>query len=268
MAGRRATPHRPPGLGGDDGIVHDALLFRCRELRGRHLTSADEVLLYVDIHGVSLVDARTRTCDQRVGFNDMTSWCATSSDAFQLKCFGRSGKLEERRFATEPDAALDLQLALESRVQLYVHHPFDVKRMQAAAASFREGDVISSRTLARAAALDDASRWSRRGNAETRDVLHPTSDARPNPNPSTLTTKPRTATRALDTPGGRLARAGFRRATPAREPSDPPSIARTVRAGRRRTPRRRLRHRLRLRLRLRLRDRDRRRLRRVGRVTR
>ena len=233
MAGRRATPHRPPGLGGDDGTAHDALLFRCRELRGRHVTSAEEVLLYVDIHGVSLVDARTRTCDQRVGFNDMTSWCATSSDAFQLKCFGRSGKLEERRFATEPDAALDLQLALESRVQLYVHHPFDVKRMQAAAASFREGDVVSSRILARAASLDDTARWSRRGNAETRDQPHPTSDARPNPSkhPSNLstTTRPGTANRALDTPGGRLARAGFRRATPARE--NPPKIPSVSRRG-------------------------------------
>ena len=231
------------------------------------MTSTDEVLLYVDIHGVSLVDARTRTCDQRVGFNDMTSWCATSSDAFQLKCFGRSGKLEERRFATEPDAALDLQLALEARVQLYVHHPFDVKRMQAAAASFREGDVISSRTLARAAALDDASRWSRRGNAETRDVRHPTSDARPNPNPSTMT-RPRTATRALDTPGGRLARAGFRRATPrartiesildrAHRPRRTPPYAAVAFAVARRSPSPSP-----------LRLRDRRRLRRVGRVTR
>lgn len=197
----------------DGGPPVDALVVPCRELRGRTVRVAEDVLLYVDILGVALVDPTTRLCEQRVGFPDMTSWCATSGDTFVAKCFGRAGKLEERTFATSSGAAPSLQLALERRVQLYVDQPLLTKRAQAAAATFREGDVLDRRVLRAARTLGDAEWYDassgRRGAQPRASARHRATEPPP-AHASSLQ-------RQRATPGGRLARAGARRAAPAPE---------------------------------------------------
>ena len=151
--------------------------------------------------GVALVDPTTRLCEQRVGFPDMTSWCATSGDTFVAKCFGRAGKLEERTFATSSGAAPSLQLALERRVQLYVDQPLLTKRAQAAAATFREGDVLDRRVLRAARTLGDAEWYDassgRRGAQPRASARHRATEPPP--------ARASSLQRQRATPGGRLA---------------------------------------------------------------
>ena len=197
----------------DGGPPVDALVVPCRELRGRTVRVAEDVLLYVDILGVALVDPTTRLCEQRVGFPDMTSWCATSGDTFVAKCFGRAGKLEERTFATSSGAAPSLQLALERRVQLYVDQPLLTKRAQAAAATFREGDVLDRRVLRAARTLGDAEWYDASSGRRGAHYIRASARHR-----ATDTPRPRVVSSTSEShAGGRLARAGARARAPAPE---------------------------------------------------
>ena len=193
----------------------EAVFVACHELLGRLRRRAPrETLLYVDVNGVALLDAKTARCVSRAGFNELTSWCAVDARVFELKQLGvETRKLELRRFETTSGVAAELAAAMRSRVRLYVERPDEVRRLRATAAAFRAGDTVRRETLARAHALGGgeaeaaASRFAKQtpfakfpGNAGSR------------------------APRALRaaTPGERLARAGARRAArfSARDQSD------------------------------------------------
>lgn len=200
------------GLASDAASSPDpeAVFVACHELLGRLRRRAPrETLLYVDVNGVALLDAKTARCVSRAGFNELTSWCAVDARVFELKQLGvETRKLELRRFETTSGVAAELAAAMRSRVRLYVERPDEVRRLRATAAAFRAGDTVRRETLARAHALGG-------GEADA---------AASKQTPFAKKKFPGSAdSRARRTPGERLARAGARRAArfSARDQSQP-----------------------------------------------
>lgn len=197
----------------------EAVFVVCHELLGRFNRRAPrQTLLYVDVNGVALVDAKTGRCVSRTAFNALTSWCAVDAHVFELKQLGvETRKLEARRFEMPRGVAAELFAALRSRVRLYVERPDEVRRLRANAAAFRAGDRVCRETLARAHALGGGGgETAFRGEAvpsASRDENTPSARFR-------LKSVDSEALRvASATPGERLARAGARRTARTRDQS-------------------------------------------------
>ena len=152
------------GSGFGIGLVSDAasspdpeaVFVVCHELLGRlNRRAPRQTLLYVDVNGVALVDAKTARCVSRAAFNELTSWCAVDARVFELKQLGvETRKLESRRFEMpKAGVAAELDAAMRSRVRLYVERPDEVRRLRATAAAFRTGDRVRREALARAHGL-------------------------------------------------------------------------------------------------------------------
>ena len=133
------------GSGFGIGLVSDAasspdpeaVFVVCHELLGRlNRRAPRQTLLYVDVNGVALVDAKTARCVSRAAFNELTSWCVVDARVFELKQLGvETRKLESRRFEMpKPGVAAELDAAMRSRVRLYVERPDEVRRLRATAA--------------------------------------------------------------------------------------------------------------------------------------
>jgi hypothetical protein len=210
------------GLASDAASSPDpeAVFVVCHELLGRlHRRAPRQTLLYVDVNGVALLDAKTARCVSRAGFNELTSWCAVDARVFELKQLGvETRKLELRRFETTSAVAAELAAAMRSRVRLYVERPDEVRRLRATAATFRAGDTVRRETLARAHALGGgeaaaaASRFAKQTPFAKKKVPGSADESRA-----------RRLVRAA-TPGERLARAGARRAALARDRSQPSEV--------------------------------------------
>mgnify|MGYP001240764094 CR=1 FL=1 len=146
------------GLASDAASSPDpeAVFVVCHELLGRlNRRAPRQTLLYVDVNGVALVDAKTARCVSRAAFNELTSWCAVDARVFELKQLGvETRKLESRRFEMpKAGVAAELDAAMRSRVRLYVERPDEVRRLRATAAAFRTGDRVRREALARAHGL-------------------------------------------------------------------------------------------------------------------
>ena len=198
----------------------EAMFVVCHELLGRLRRRAPrQTLLYVDVNGVALVDAKTKRCVSRAAFNELTSWCAVDAHVFELKQLGvETRKLESRRFEMTRGVAAELCAALRSRVRLYVERPDEVRRLRATAAGFRAGDRVCRETLARARALGDGGgETAFRGEAVASASRY---EKTPSAKFRLESVNSEVLRVASATPGERLARAGARRRLPrARDPS-------------------------------------------------
>ena len=198
----------------------EAMFVVCHELLGRlRLRAPRQTLLYVDVNGVALVDAKTKRCVSRAAFNELTSWCAVDAHVFELKQLGvKTRKLESRRFEMTRGVAAELCAALRSRVRLYVERPDEVRRLRATAAGFRAGDRVCRETLARARALGDGGgETAFRGEAVASASRY---EKTPSAKFRLESVNSEVLRVASATPGERLARAGARRRLPrARDPS-------------------------------------------------
>ena len=198
----------------------EAMFVVCHELLGRLRRRAPrQTLLYVDVNGVALVDAKTKRCVSRAAFNELTSWCAVDAHVFELKQLGvKTRKLESRRFEMTRGVAAELCAALRSRVRLYVERPDEVRRLRATAAGFRAGDRVCRETLARARALGDGGgETAFRGEAVASASRY---EKTPSAKFRLESVNSEVLRVASATPGERLARAGARRRLPrARDPS-------------------------------------------------
>ena len=198
----------------------EAMFVVCHELLGRLRRRAPrQTLLYVDVNGVALVDAKTKRCVSRAAFNELTSWCAVDARVFELKQLGvETRKLESRRFEMTRGVAAELCAALRSRVRLYVERPDEVRRLRATAAGFRAGDRVCRETLARARALGDGGgETAFRGEAVASASRY---EKTPSAKFRLESVNSEVLRVASATPGERLARAGARRRLPrARDPS-------------------------------------------------
>ena len=242
MARPGVTPRRDEtpaagmsGSGFGIGLVSDAasspdpeaVFVVCHELLGRlNRRAPRQTLLYVDVNGVALVDAKTARCVSRAAFNELTSWCVVDARVFELKQLGvETRKLESRRFEMpKAGVAAELDAAMRSRVRLYVERPDEVRRLRATAAAFRNGDRVRREVLARAHGLGGGGgETAIRGEAVASSSRYSENENTPS---ATFGRKERKESAdwealrvASATPGERLARAGARRAARARDHS-------------------------------------------------
>ena len=215
------------GSGFGIGLVSDAasspdpeaVFVVCHELLGRlNRRAPRQTLLYVDVNGVALVDAKTARCVSRAAFNELTSWCAVDARVFELKQLGvETRKLESRRFEMpKAGVAAELDAAMRSRVRLYVERPDEVRRLRATAAAFRTGDRVRREALARAHGLGGGG-----GETAIRGEAVASASRDENVPFATFGRKESADWEALRvasaTPGERLARAGARRAARGRD---------------------------------------------------